>query len=176
VRDIGAELNMKSPNTVHTHLKALKDKGYIGMEPGKNRNIRLLRPPPETSTNLPLVGSIAAGSPILAVENLEDSLEVDRAFFGHPESFSVRVRGDSMIEAHIQDGDYVVIRPKAQPENGDVVAALIDEEVTLKYFYQTRAGVELRPANPRYAPLCFTPDAGADLRILGVMAGLIRRT
>ncbi len=175
VRDIGAGLSMKSPNTVHTHLMALRDKGYIAMEPGKNRNIRLLMPPPESCSHLPLVGSIAAGSPILAVENLEDTLEVDRSFFGHPESFSVRVRGDSMIQAHIQDGDYVVIRPKDQPENGDVVAALIDGEVTLKYFFRTRSGVELRPANPRYAPLCFTPDAGADLRILGVMAGLIRR-
>ncbi|MBW1988865.1 MAG: transcriptional repressor LexA [Deltaproteobacteria bacterium] len=174
-REIAAHLGLKSPNTVHVHLKALEAKGFIRIQGGANRGIRILKAPPEFSRGIPLVGKIAAGRPIESPDIYEEPLEVDREFFGHPASFCVRVHGDSMIEAHIADGDYVIIRPKPQPDNGDIVAALMDGEVTLKIFYRTRSGIELRPANKNYAPLYLTPDAGADLRILGVMAGLVRR-
>lgn len=175
VRELCAHLGLKSPNTAHFHLKTLKDKAYIRIAPGKNRGITVLKTPPDTGSRIPLLGKIAAGAPILAVENLTDTLNVDRAFFGAPDAFSVLVEGDSMVEAHITDGDYVVIRPCASPKNGDIVAALVDDEVTLKYFFRTNKQIELRPANPKYSPLLFTQDSFVDIRILGIMAGLIRK-
>ncbi len=175
VRDLCTELGFKSPNTAHFHLKALQEKGYIRIAPGRNRGITILRTPLESGDRIPLVGSIAAGAPILAVENVEDTLKVDRGFFGAADAFSVRVEGDSMTGAHIADGDYVVIRPGGAPRNGDIVAALVDDEVTLKYLYKDADCVELRPANSKYDPLRFSGHEGISLRILGVMVGLIRK-
>ncbi len=175
VRELCEQLGLKSPNTAHFHLKGLKDKGYIQIAKGKNRGITVLKTPPDTGAKIPLLGSIAAGAPILAVENLIDTLDVDRAFFGAPDAFSVRVEGDSMVDAHIADGDYVVIRPGSSPNNGDVVAALVDDEVTLKYFHHAGDRIELRPANSKYQPFVFSSDALVQIRILGVMTGLIRR-
>ncbi|SHJ89896.1 repressor LexA [Desulfatibacillum alkenivorans DSM 16219] len=175
VRELCDELGFKSPNTAHFHLKGLKDKGYIQVAKGKNRGITVLKAPPGAGGKIPLVGRIAAGAPILAVENVMDTLDVDRAFFGSSDAFSVRVEGDSMIEAHIEDGDYVVIKPTATPRNGDIVAALVNDEVTLKYFHRDGSRIELRPANARYKPFCYTEEDFIDVRVLGVMAGLIRK-
>ncbi|MFP4475541.1 MAG: transcriptional repressor LexA [Desulfatibacillaceae bacterium] len=175
VRELCDELGLKSPNSAHFHLKALKEKGYIRVASGKNRGITVLKPPPGMDGTIPVVGRIAAGVPILAVEHVVDSLSMDRAFFGNQEVFSVRVHGDSMVDAHIQDGDYVVIRVQNVPKNGDIVAALVDDEVTLKYFYKNGDRLELRPANEKYEPFVYTPEDMAELRILGVMVGLVRR-
>jgi len=175
VRELCAQFGLKSPNTAHFHLKGLQDKGYIRIASGKNRGITVLKTPPDTGLKIPLLGKIAAGAPILAVENLTDTLDIDRTFFGSPDAFSVIVQGDSMIDAHIEDGDYVVIRPCSLPKNGDIAAILIDDEVTLKYFFSTENQIELRPANSKYSPLVFTPESFVDIRILGIMAGLIRK-
>ncbi|MBI9076974.1 MAG: transcriptional repressor LexA [Desulfatibacillum sp.] len=175
VRDLCDELGFRSPNTAHFHLKGLKDKGYIQVAKGKNRGITVLRVPPGSGNRIPLVGRIAAGAPILAVENVMDTLDVDRSFFGSSDAFSVRVEGDSMIEAHIEDGDYVVIRPTSTPRNGDIVAAMVGDDVTLKFFHRDGSRIELRPANAKYKSYFFTEEDFIDVRVLGVMAGLVRR-
>ncbi len=175
VRELCEELGFKSPNTAHFHLKGLKDKGYIQVAKGKNRGITVLQTPPDLGSKIPLLGNIAAGAPILAVENVMETLDVDRTFFGASDAFSVRVQGDSMIEAHIEDGDYVVIRPCPSPKNGDIVAALVDDEVTLKYFHRDGGRIELRPANGKYKPFLYSEEDFIDVRILGIMAGLVRK-
>ena len=175
VRELCDELGFKSPNTAHFHLKGLKDKGYILIAKGKNRGITVLKTPPGSGKKIPLVGRIAAGAPILAVENVMDTLDVDRAFFGSSDAFSVRVEGDSMIEAHIEDGDYVIIKPTAAPRKGDIVAALVEDEVTLKYFYKEGGRIELRPANAKYKPYFFSEEDFIEVRVLGVMVGLVRK-
>jgi repressor LexA len=175
LRELCSHFNLQSPNTARFHLKALQDKGYIKIHQGKNRGITIIKAGPMTGKQIPILGKIAAGAPILAVENMAGSIECDRSFFGYPECFSVQVDGDSMINAHVQDGDYVIIRPQEQAQNGDIVAALVENEVTLKYYYKYRNHVELRPANDKYSPLVFTKHSAEALRILGVMVGLVRR-
>jgi repressor LexA len=124
---------------------------------------------------MPVVGRIAAGSPILALENIDDFLGIDKGFFGAETNFAVQVKGDSMVDAHIQDGDYVIIKIQDQAEKGDIVAALIDDEVTLKYFYRTKSQVRLESANPKYPPMIFKKGDVRSVKILGIMVGLIRK-
>jgi repressor LexA len=121
------------------------------------------------------VGRIAAGTPILALENIEDFLGIDKGFFGTETNFAVQVSGDSMVDAHIQDGDYVIIKIQEQAESGDIVAALINDEVTLKYFFRSQNQVRLESANPKYGPLVFKKGDLRSLKILGIMVGLIRK-
>jgi repressor LexA len=175
VRELCGALGLKSPNSAHAHLKALRDKGYIRMASGINRGITLLKRPESGRSEAPVLGRVAAGPPVLSPEHEEESIGVDKSFFGGKDLFSVRVTGDSMEEAHIQDGDHVFLRPQKTARNGDIVAALVEDEVTLKYFYKTPEGVELRPANARYRPFVFREEDGARLEILGVMVGLVRR-
>ena len=175
LREICAHFDLKSPDTARFHLKSLHDKGYIKIHQSKPRGITILKPDPVSGKKIPIIGRIAAGAPVLAVENMAGSLELDRPFFGYPECFSVQVDGDSMTGAHIQDGDYVIIRPEEQPMNRDIVAALVENEVTLKYYHKFRNRIELQPANDKYSPLVFTKQSALSLRILGVMVGLVRR-
>jgi len=165
----------KSLNTAHFHLRSLEKKGYIQVHPGKGRGITLPGARPLSEKQIPVVGRVAAGMPILAVENIEEFLGIDRRFFGAEECFAVQVKGDSMVDAHIQDGDYVVIKIQDQAQNGDIVAALIEDDVTLKYFYRTRKQIRLKSANPRYPMLIFKKGDPRSFRILGVMAGLVRK-
>jgi repressor LexA len=175
VRDICLELGLKSPNTAHFHLKALQEKGFVRIASGKNRGITLLKNLPEYGLRIPVMGNIAAGEPIFADENITGDMVADRDFFSSPDAFSVRVRGDSMKDAFIQEGDYAIISPERAPKNGDIVAALIDEAVTLKYFQKKADMVRLVPANPAYQPLEFEGEKALPLRILGVMVGLVRK-
>jgi repressor LexA len=175
IRELCAYFGFKSLNTAHFHLRALEKKGYIQIHPGKGRGITLPGARPLSERQIPVVGRIAAGTPILALENIEDSLGIDRRFFGAEKSFAVQVKGDSMVEAHIQDGDYVIMKVQDQAESGDIVAALIDDEVTLKYFFRRQNQVSLESANPKYSPIIFKKRDVRSLRILGVMVGLIRK-
>lgn len=175
-REICSHFGFASPRAAIDHLKALERKGYIQIHSGKSRGITLLKPHPASTRGIPILGRIAAGLPVLAVENIEDTLPVERHFFGEEECFAIWVYGDSMTGAHIEDGDCVIVRVREKAENGDIVAALIDDEVTLKYFYQKKDGtIELRPANPQYRPIIINPDESRPFRILGVMAGLVRK-
>src|SRR2546421_281428 len=152
------------------HLKALVTKGFITRLEGRARAIQLVdhRSP---GTGLPLLGVVAAGSPTQAVAQ-EDRLEF-KDLFGHPENYALQVRGQSMIENHIDDGDYVIIRKQEIAENGERVVAMIDDEVTLKRFYREKNRVRLEPANKNMAAI--VADAEDNLHILGVLVGVIRK-
>ena len=175
IRELCRYFGFQSLNTAHFHLRSLEKKGYIEVHPGKGRGITLPGARPLSERQIPVVGRIAAGSPVLALENIEDFLGIDKGFFGAETNFAVQVRGDSMVDAHIQDGDYVIIKIQDQAEKGDIVAALIDDEVTLKYFYRSQNQVRLESANPRYPPMIFKKGDTRSFRILGIMAGLVRR-
>lgn len=170
VREIGLGFDIKSPNGVMCHLKALEKKGLIKREGGHARAIQLAdhRPP---SQGLPLLGRVAAGSPTLAVEE-EERIQFDEVFDG-PDQFVLQVNGNSMIEDHIEDGDYVIIRRQENARNGERVVAMIDNEVTLKRFYREADHIRLEPANSQMAPIIVHP--GQDIRILGTLAGVMRK-
>jgi repressor LexA len=170
VREIGEAFKIKSPNGVMCHLKALEKKGLIKREEHAARAIQLVahrRP----AQGLPFLGAVAAGTPLPAVEQ-SDRIEFDEVF-GGPNRFVLQVRGNSMIENHIQDGDYVVIKKQETAENGERVVAMVDSEVTLKKFYRERDHIRLEPANGTMAPIIV--DASRDARVLGVLVGVLRK-
>jgi repressor LexA len=170
VREIGEAFKIKSPNGVMCHLKALEKKGLITREEHSARAIQLVdhRPPAQ---GLPFLGLVAAGAPIGAAEQNE-RLEID-ALFGGPNRFVLKVNGDSMINSHIQDGDYVVIQQQATAANGERVVAMVDNEVTLKRFYKEKDHIRLEPANDNMAPIIVDPSQ--DTRVLGVLVGVLRK-
>lgn len=175
IRELCNYFGFKSLNTAHFHLRSLEKKGYIQIHPGKGRGITLPGARPLSERQIPVVGRVAAGMPILALENFEEFLGIDRQFFCAEGCFAVQVKGDSMVDAHIQDGDYVIIKIQGQAQNGDIVAALIEDEVALKYFYGTKKQIRLESANPKSPSLIFKKSDHSSLRILGIMAGLVRR-
>jgi repressor LexA len=172
VREIGEAFDIHSPNGVMCHLKALVKKGLILREDGKARAIQLAehRPP---SYGLPLLGTVAAGSPVQAIESAE-RLSLDDLFMGN-KHFALRVKGTSMIEDHIDDGDYVVIRQQAAAANGERVVARIGDEVTLKRYYQDRDQVRLEPANSSMSPILLDEKESGNTEILGVLVGVLRK-
>jgi repressor LexA len=170
VREIGEAFKIKSPNGVMCHLKALEKKGLIKREEHAARAIQLVahrRP----AQGLPFLGTVAAGAPLPAIEQSE-RIEFDEVF-GGPNRFVLQVRGNSMIENNIQDGDYVVIKKQETAENGERVVAMVDSEVTLKKFYRERDHIRLEPANGAMAPIIV--DASRDARVLGVLVGVLRK-
>lgn len=175
VRDICVQFDIKSPNGVMCHLTALVKKGWINREGKHARAITLTdHYRPGSSPNpaeLPFIGSVAAGQPIEAVESDERFNFQDT--FGGENHFVLKVKGTSMIEDHIEDGDFVVIRPQKTAENGERVVAMIDGETTLKRFYQKAGRVELRPCNSSMAPI--EVDPGSDAGIMGVLVGVMRK-
>jgi len=170
VREIGTAFEIKSPNGVMCHLKALEKKGLIKREGFAARAIRLVDRGRQ-GASLPLLGAVAAGSPTQAIEQNE---RLDfKEMFGNPNYFALRVRGQSMIESHIDDGDYVVIRKQQKAENGERIVAMIDDEVTLKRYFRDKNRIRLEPANKDMEPIIVDPDR--PIQILGVLVGVIRR-
>jgi repressor LexA len=172
VREVADHFGFKSPRAAHDHMRALQRKGYLTTDPRKPRTIKLAGAPP--ARGIPLLGRIAAGEPILAVEEADETLDLDPSFFGVGDFFALRVKGDSMIDDHIAEGDMVILRAQRQAAENQVVAVLIGDEVTLKRFHRDHGEVELRPANPKVQPIRVGPD-DAELNILGVMVGLVRK-
>jgi repressor LexA len=170
VREIGEEFAIKSPNGVMCHLKALEKKGLITREEHSARAIRLVDHKLGW-TGLPLLGTVAAGSPTLAVAN-EEHLDF-QDMFGGKDRYVLKVTGNSMIENHIADGDYVVIRKQENAENGAQVVAMIENEVTLKKYYHEKGHVRLEPANGAMNPIIVEPTQSAQ--ILGVLVGVLRK-
>jgi repressor LexA len=170
VREIGGEFNIKSPNGVMCHLKALEKKGLLTREEHAARAITLAdhRPP---SQGLPFLGLVAAGKPLGAVPQ-EDRFSFDEVFSG-PDRYVLKVRGNSMIDNHIEDGDFVVIKKQETAHNGERVVAMVDNEVTLKKFYQERDHIRLEPANGAMASIVVDPSR--DIKILGVLTGVLRK-
>jgi repressor LexA len=171
VREIGEAFGIKSPNGVMCHLNALVKKGLIARAEKSARAIQLLDHRPGAAAELPLVGSVAAGTPIEA--HASDERLSFQDLFGGPDNYALRVRGRSMIEDHIDDGDYVVIRKQETANNGERVVAMIDNQVTLKRYYADKGKVILRPANGEMQPIVV--DRGADAGILGVLVGVLRK-
>ncbi len=170
VREIGIEFAIKSPNGVMCHLKALQKKGLIHREPNMSRAIQLLDDPTSARpTGLKLVGRIAAGQPIEAVEQDEELAFAE--WEDSDDKFALRVSGDSMIEEHIADGDYVVIQRQEQARDGQIVAVRDDDgEATLKRFFRERNRVRLEPANQTMKPIYRD-----RVNILGVLVGVVRK-
>ncbi len=172
VREIGLAFEIKSPNGVMCHLNALVKKGLIIREEQSARAIQLVDyKPGGNGAELPLWGAVAAGQPITAVAS-DDRLNFSDLFCG-PDHYALRVKGQSMIEDHIADGDYVVIRQQQTAENGERVVAMVDNEVTLKRFYPRDDQIVLQPCNGTMAPIVVNKES--DTRILGVLVGVLRK-
>ncbi|CAO0820659.1 LexA repressor [Desulfarculales bacterium] len=169
VREVAAQFGFRSPRAAHDHMRALQKKGALRSAPGLPRAINVVG----QAKTIPLLGRIAAGQPMLTVEEADEYLDLDPAFFGHGSFFALSVRGDSMVGDHIQEGDMVIMRSQPDALAGDVVAVLWDDEVTLKHFHPAADGVELRAANPRVKTI--TVRLEDKLRVLGVMVGLVRK-
>jgi repressor LexA len=169
--DIALELGFRSPNAAEEHLKALARKGAIEMIPGTSRGIRL----PE-QLGLPVVGHVAAGNPILAQENIEDHVDIAAGFFRPRADFLLRVRGDSMIEAGILDGDLLAVHKTSEAANGQIVVARVDDEVTVKRLQRTRQRnkVLLLPENASYQPIEVDLSV-QEFHIEGLSVGVIRQ-
>jgi len=170
VREIGVAFDIKSPNGVMCHLKALEKKGLIIREGFSARAIQLVDHKP-TAQSIPYLGHVAAGSPTQAVAQ-DERLDYNE-LFGGPNHYALKVRGQSMIEDHIEDGDFVVIRKQETAQNGERVVAMIDNEVTLKRFYKERDKIRLEPANGKMTPIVVEPNDNAQ--ILGVLVGVMRK-
>jgi repressor LexA len=170
VREIGSAFDIRSPNGVMCHLKALQKKGLIIREEFSARAIQLVDHHPH-SGGLPYLGLVAAGTPTQAVEQ-NDRLEFNE-LFGGPENYVLRVRGQSMIDDHIEDGDYVVIRKQETAKDGERVVAMIADEVTLKRYYKEKNHIRLEPANQTMRPIVV--NSKDDAKILGVLVGVMRK-
>jgi repressor LexA len=180
VREIGEAVGLSSSSTVHAHLAALQDKGYLTRDPTKPRALELhyesgsgraveRRP----VRHIPLVGDVAAGTGVLAEQNIEETIPMPEDFTGAGQLFMLRVRGESMIDAGILDGDYVVVKQQPTAEPGEVVVAGIPgEEATVKTFVRRRGKIVLQPANPRMDELVFDPS---EITIYGKVVSLLRR-
>ena len=171
--EIAKELGFKSANAAEEHLKALARKGAIEMIPGTSRGIRL---PELFDQGLPIVGRVAAGDPILAEENIEDRIDLPAGFFQPQADYLLRVRGDSMIDAGILDGDLLAVHKTQQATNGQIVVARIDQEVTVKRFQRTkkRNQILLLPENEAYNPI-EVDLANQAFAIEGLSVGVIRQ-
>ncbi|HPT83752.1 MAG TPA: transcriptional repressor LexA [Limnochordia bacterium] len=174
VREIGNAVGLRSSSTVHGHLTKLEELGYIRRDLSKPRAIELLDdalPTRARVIDVPLVGRVTAGTPVLAVENIEDYYPIPKEFVEHEDVFMLRVKGDSMIDAGILDGDFVLVARQETALNGEIVVALIDgEEATVKRFFHEGTHVRLQPENAAMEPLIVE-----DVRILGKVIGVFRR-
>ena len=184
VREIGKAVGLSSTATVHGYLAKLEQKGYIKKESQKGRTLRLLKndEPYEQMkmskdfysgremVNVPVVGKITAGAPILAVENVTDTFPIPIDFVGNSESFMLVVRGESMIEAGILNGDYILVKKQNTANNGEILVALIDDEATVKTFYKEKNHIRLQPENSTMEPI-IVPDC----KILGKVGGVFRK-
>ncbi len=176
VRDIGDRFGL-NPATVHEHLRALERKGRLRREPGRSRSLVVtggdVGAPDAATTRVPMVGRVAAGAPILAEENIEDVVHLPENWVPAG-GFLLQVQGDSMRDAHILDGDRVLVRPGPSASNGEIVVALIEDEATVKRFYKKGNRVELRPENPAYEPIRIDGEDGIAVSIVGKVVGVFR--
>ena len=175
VREIGEAVNLSSSSTVHAHLRNLEGAGLIKRDAVLTRAIKVVAGTmasfkPRRLVNLPVVGRVAAGKPTLAVEDVEDTFPIPQDFLSGADGFMLRVKGDSMIEDGVRDGDYVIVRRQPTADNGDTVVALVEGEATVKRFYREDGRIRLQPANQAMQPSFFT-----DVEVVGKVVGLVRR-
>lgn len=178
VREIGEAVGLSSSSSVHAHLEKLEEMGYLRRDPTKPRAIEVLSDgstiAPYSSINnlqyVPVVGSVTAGAPILAEQNVEEYFPLPKDFSRAEDVFMLKVRGDSMVNAGIFDGDMVIVNKEPTAKNGDIIVALLGEEATVKRFYKETNQIRLQPENEKYDPIFTT-----DLQVLGKVVGLIRK-
>ncbi|MBL7256832.1 transcriptional repressor LexA [Paractinoplanes lichenicola] len=170
IREIGAAVGLDSPSSVAHQLKVLEDRGFIRRGARGSRAIDVRTPGEQANVPVPVIGTIAAGAPILADENVDEELNLPLSLVGHGTLFALKVKGDSMIEAAICDGDTVVVRQQQVADNGDIVAAMIDGEATVKVLRINGRHIELVPRNPAYDVI-----PGDDATILGRVVTVLRR-
>ena len=170
VREICSAVGLKSTSSVHAHLTQLEKKGLLRRDPTKPRAMEVLDGPVSRGRSVPLVGRVTAGLPILATENIEDYLVLPQSLQGRGDLFALRVQGESMIEAGIEDGDIVVLRRQETAENGEIVVAMIDDEATLKRIYYEDGHVRLQPENATMEPIY-----ADEVVILGRLLALFRQ-
>jgi repressor LexA len=173
VREICEAVDLKSTSSVHSHLETLEKNGYIRRDPTKPRAIEILDDDFNLTrrevVNVPIVGHVAAGQPILATENIEDYFPIPVEFMPNQDSFMLKVKGESMINAGILDGDNVLVKRQANAENGDIVVALVDDSATVKTFYKEDGYYRLQPENDTMDPIIVE-----DCSILGKVFGVFR--
>jgi len=174
VRDICDAVNLKSTSSVHSHLETLERNGYIRRDPTKPRaieivddNFNLAR---RELVNVPVVGRVAAGEPILAVENVENYFPIPAEFMPNSQTFMLNVKGESMVNAGILDGDQILVQQQSTAENGEIVVALIDDSATVKTFYKEDGYYRLQPENDAMEPIIVK----GELQILGKVIGVFR--
>ncbi len=187
VREIGKKVGLRSTATVHGYIARLTELGYIKKEDKKGRTLRLIKNAKgepagknrveskdfyggKELVDVPVIGKITAGAPILAVENITDTFPIPIDFVGNSESFMLKVRGESMIESGILDGDLILVRKQNTAENGEIVVALIEDEATVKTFYKEKDHIRLQPENQTMDPI-IVPDC----KILGKVSGVFRK-
>mgnify|MGYP004630162615 FL=1 len=184
VREIGKAIGLSSTATVHGYLAKLEKQGFIKKEDKKGRTLKVIKgtdgkPVQESNKNfytqkemveVPVIGKITAGQPILAVENVTDTFPIPIDFVGNCDSFMLTVRGESMIEAGILDGDYILVKKQSNANNGEIVVALIEDEATVKTFYKEKDHIRLQPENHTMDPI-IVPNC----QILGKVAGVFRK-
>ena len=176
VREICEAGNLKSTSSVHSHLETLEKNGYIRRDPTKPRaieivddNFNLVR---RETVNVPIIGKVAAGEPLLAVQNVEGYFPIPSEYMPNKQTFMLVVQGDSMINAGIFSGDYVVVEKQENAENGDKVVALVEDSATIKTFYKEKDHIRLQPENDFMDPIVISPDQ--QFQVLGKVIGVFR--
>ena len=176
VREICEAVNLKSTSSVHSHLETLEKNGYIRRDPTKPRaieivddNFNLVR---RETVNVPIIGKVAAGEPLLAVQNVEGYFPIPSEYMPNKQTFMLVVQGDSMINAGIFSGDYVVVEKQENAENGDKVVALVEDSATIKTFYKEKNHIRLQPENDFMDPIVISPDQ--QFQVLGKVIGVFR--
>jgi len=198
LREIGERLGIRSTNGVNDHLKALEKKGYLAREDLKSRALRPIGHAGPSSAaaghagasgpsvdavslgddlvEIPLIGRVAAGQPILAVENVEDTVKVDRFLVGdHREVFALRVKGESMIDDGIHDGDFIFVKKALHAERGDIVVALIEDEATVKRYFPEGDVIRFQPANQNMQPILVKKKDFRSVNLIGIVVGVYRK-
>jgi repressor LexA len=179
VREICLAVGLKSTSTVHGYLQVLEKKGLIQRDPSKPRAVKVMNSKPskrpefktyKEMIEVPIVGKVTAGQPILALENIEDTMPLPIDFVQNGDAFILKVQGDSMIEAGILDKDYIVVRQQSSANNGDIVVALLEDEATVKRFYKEKNCIRLQPENPFMEPIFAN-----NVSIMGKVVGVFRK-
>jgi len=177
LREIASHFGLRGPKAPQKTLSILERKGYIRKVPGGSRAIEILSYPQFSLTHIlsvPIVGRVRAGEPLLAIENIEGYINLDRSLVSSEDVFLLRVQGDSMIEAHIQDGDFALVKPQPNAENGEIVVALIEDEATIKRIFKKRDLIRLEPANPKMEPIV-VKKGEKKVTIVGKVVGIFRK-
>lgn len=171
-REISVGVRLKSINSIKEYLDRLESNGYIKRQNSKSRSIEIVKPK-QNSINLPIIGEVAAGQPILAEQNIENYISMSKTLIGNYDDnslFALHVYGDSMIESGINNGDLAIVHAQNDAENGEIVVALIEEGATVKYFFKEKNGIRLQPANQLYQPIF-----GKNITVLGKVVAIVRK-